>query len=152
MFTGNLGPQIWWPLKLSLLSNSTFWRKQSVTTVTSWATSIWMPIWVIELIIHVKPPSAFKWFCNWKQTGTNSRLFHMVPQHKWSKKRVITWPCLCEQPCNYGKCKIWNPTFGDHVLIIVNVNLRATCLVETHQKRDWHFYSTVKIDAAILLA
>ena len=37
------------------------------------------------------------------------------------------------------------PTNGDHVLIIVNVNLKAGCTVETTRKRNWHGYSVVKI-------
>ena len=43
--------------------------------------------------------------------------------------------------------KFETPTFGDHVLIIVNVNLRAEFPVEVHQSRDWRFYSAVRIKA-----
>ena len=39
--------------------------------------------------------------------------------------------------------------FGDHVLITVNLNLKANTKVEVYQKRDWHGYTAAAMCALI---
>ena len=64
----------------------------------------------------------------------------MVTHSKWNKKESLLDHVYFNNPAVVNTVTFETPFFGDHVLIIVNLEMRTTYANTTSQKRNWSRY------------